>query len=312
MAEQAGGNIRFRGPGSQWKTSWKGRQMFSELCCVQGFGSDLAGQSYENTNGPLSIIPANGFFLGVVLGVSTVPGSPQLIASNGNVANEGWRLTMFSQLTADGQPGVGFNFTFFDGAGAALALITSDGTALYTAEQAQLLGPARIISLLVGLEPPSGSFPNGEAAMVAGESDASGVLGSVYVNSAPYLRVGRDGADVYEAPNCIAGIVGGEALFTEGQVVAQVGELKEQWDDAIVAAGGVVEVPDTFVPGTSNQNGWRITEGGAGIVAPNPLPDFVDAEPLVYANVQPIADDLAAGCISPLVLGPLSYPYVND
>lgn len=304
MGDQAGGNVRFRGPGSLWKSSWKGRRPFSQMCCVSGFGPTITDQYYVNDNGPLPIVPANGFFLGALVGVSQIPTGTEVIARNGNVANEGWRLSMFSQLTIDGGPGVGFNFTFFDGAGVALALVSANGAPLWTEDEQQFFGPERILFAFVGYEPPSGSFPNGEAAMLTLFSSASGALAAPYVNSDPRLSVGRDGLDVLEAPNCLVGLVGGEALFNEGAIVAETISLAIQWLLAMEAAGEFLEVPNNIgLTGFANLNGWRIVgNAGPGSSAPNPLPDFVDSEPLVYANAQPPAGDLTIDCISPVIL----------
>lgn len=44
MGQQAGGSARFKGPGSLWKTSWKGKRPLLQLCCLEGFDPNF----YEN------------------------------------------------------------------------------------------------------------------------------------------------------------------------------------------------------------------------------------------------------------------------
>jgi len=306
MSKQVGGGPRFHGPGSLWKSSWRGRAPFSQICCVQGFGADIFGQYYIGA--PVEIVPASGFFLGVLVGVSEIPAGTEPIVRNqdaGNPISAGWRLAMFPQLAADGiTPGVGFNFTIYDGGGVPLvSLATAAGEPLYTATEQQFYGPSKLIEVFVGFEPPSGSFPDGQAVLLASSSSDSGVLSGPYVAGASVLTVGREDLAAFSAPNCIAGIVAGQAQFGEAAVIAQSLALAQGWAAAILDAGQVVAVPDTGITGFTNTNGWRVvTNASAGSPAPNPLDDFIDANPLSYANGDPLANDLTIGCMSPIVI----------
>ena len=67
MGDQAGGNARFTGPGSLWKTSWKGKVAFSELCCFAGF--DRAVNWYEDPGGALDITPADGQWINLIASI---------------------------------------------------------------------------------------------------------------------------------------------------------------------------------------------------------------------------------------------------
>lgn len=303
MSRQAGGNVRFRGPGSLWKTSWKGSVTLSQACCVQGFSIDADGQFYQNPNGVLDIAPASGFWLGVVVGVVDPPASPVPIARNGSAANEGWLLEMFPQNTVGGDPGVGFRFTVYDGSGPAAVVSTTAGYALRTAGQTQLYGATQIIPVMVGLEPPSGTHTHGRA--IGGWGGAT-ALSAAYSNTSPLLLVGTDSTGAY--PDCIFGIVGGQAQWTENAGEFELLSYDGAWQLAMLEADGVVEVPDqSGVTGFQNLHGWRIADTGPqGIAAPNPLEDFVGNEELEYGNTGPSAGELTISCVSPFVFSPPS------
>lgn len=311
MSEQAGGRARFTGPGRQWKSGWRGRTIYSEICCASGFATDVAGQFYENDTA-LPLVPADGFFLGAVVGVSEEPAGNEPIAVNGNVANEGYELVMFSQAATGGAPGVGFTFRVFGGAGLVGTATTSAGVPLYTAAEAQLLGPTRLVVVMATFAPPSGSFPNGQVAIQTRSGSGVDTLSGAYVNSDPRLVVGVNGADAFSAPNCIAGLVGGELLFTEGQLVAETTTLRDDWTRAIQSASRVVAVPDEQAwAGFANLGGWRFEGVAPFTAAPDPLPSFVGlSDDLIYGNTDPLARSLDIGCVSPVQVEALQYPFV--
>ena len=54
MGDFAGGNSRFKGPGSLWKTSWKGKVPYAEMAWFLDFSDEaIVGQYYEDTGGVL-------------------------------------------------------------------------------------------------------------------------------------------------------------------------------------------------------------------------------------------------------------------
>lgn len=308
MGSQAGGNVRFRGPGSLWKSSWKGRPLYSEVCCITGFAADTEGQFYENDDGPLNITPALGWFLGALPIVEEVPAAPVVIARNGGVATEGWVLSMFDDSISAGEPAVGFTFTVFDGAGVA-ATVSVGGVLLRNLDQ---IGGAIAVPLIAAIEPPSGGFPNGRAILAVTGGTSVAALGTPYLNTDPTLLVGTDGTSPFVEPNCISGLVGGTAPWTAADGQTEVAATLVAWGPLLQAANQVVEVPNTAQAGLVNTNGWRIDANTSPFtIAPNPLPDFVDAEPLDYGNTLPDARDLSVGCLSPFVLYPanIQFPY---
>lgn len=307
MGNQAGGNSRFKGPGALWKTGWKRNPQFSQLCCVEGFDADaVTGQFYENTNGPLPITPASGFFLAGVLAVSEVPGAAVPIARNGGVANEGWLLEMLPDAFGTS---VVFRFTVYDGAGIAAQQV--GGGASLAGVDPRFGITHTIVSFMVGFEPPSATFPRGEIG-VGGQAQP---LATPYVNSSPSLTVGIDSPR--EFPSCIVGLVGGVAPWSEAAIGVEMVQVELDWQRAIeeaTPAAQVVAVPDTSRPGLVNTHGWRIDPLAVeGTEAPNPLADFVDAEPLVYGNTGQFAGELTIGCISPVLFwgAETSFPYTS-
>jgi hypothetical protein len=300
MGDQAGGNTRFRGPGSLWKTGWKGRQPFSQGCCVEGFASDLGGQFYENSNGPLDIVPADGWFTGVLVFVAEPPTGTALVARNGNVADEGWRITMFDMSGTAGEPAVGFNFSVFDGGGVAAAAITTNPILLRNLDEA---GGSVGIALFAIFQPPSLTFPDG--GIWHNYSSTTVGLSAPYVNTDPELFVGRENLDVFAPPNCISGLVGGEADWPDANLGRAIATAN-QWRADIQEANQVVEVTNQHELSLVNQNGWRISGDSTSpfFPAPNPWPDFVGSEDLVYGTAQPPGRNLTTGCTAPLVLYP--------
>lgn len=291
--------------------------MFSEICCVGGFGDPPTGQLYRNANGPLDIVPANGWFLGALPLVTEPPTADVVIARNGGIANigdEGWTLEMFDDSVAAGEPAVGFRFTVFDGAGVAATVETAGVGYLRNLD---IIGGAIAFPLMLGFAPVSATFPNGAISISGIASGNPAVpLAAPYVNNSPALRLGSNGALAgapFALPNCISGIVGGEAAWSEGSgpFLSELDAVRLDWVDAIVTASQVVEVPATSLPGLVNQNGWRIEAGATPFsVAPDPLEDFVDSEPLEYENPDPDAT-LSIGCSAPFTIYPenIQFPY---
>jgi hypothetical protein len=280
--------------------------VFTELCCVSGFGAGLGGQFYVNTNGPLPIVPANGFFLGVVVEISQLPTSTQPIVFNRGAKNEGWELTVEDGSVAPDST-LRFTFTVYGGAGPVATV-----SALPSFANVDPLGilPSLTIPIFCAFEPPSGGAPDGQILIRAGGSGPDiATLSAPYVNSAPALNVGRDDPEAFLPPNCLVGIVGGEAPWADGQLASQTSIVFDAWVEAIIAVQQFVEVPDPSPIGLVNQNGWRV-EGAIGEVSPDPWPDFVDAEPLVYGTPPP-AGTLLIDCYSPVVFAPdnTAFPY---
>lgn len=288
---------------------------FTEMCWFQRFSQDLSGNWYVDTGGVLPLVPANGFFIGAVVAVSQAPtGIPAeaVIASNGNVVNEGWELVMFAGTpTPEGQETVGFAFRVFDGAGIAAQVVTEP---LVLDIDPDVGVDQLLIRVMAWFEAPDAGAVNG-----AINIDAEGARGSVgreeltspYVNSDPLFKMGvGSGIRPFELPNCIHGLVGGDGvpggatvsgsmyLVLEGVSVdnfpgwfAQIGP----WTNALSANAPPeghqyqIVAPDggTLVPTLNPTNGWRannppVISGESG-AAPNPLLPFLGAVDLDFA-----------------------------
>jgi hypothetical protein len=316
MSKLVGGNVRFRGPGRSWKSSWRGRTIFSELCCVHGFENIVF---YQNASGPLDIVPASGFFLGALVGVAEPPAGVAVIARNGDPLN-GWQLDMIDNSGAWGA-GVSFRYTVYDGANIAAQVVTP----LVSLANVGGIGPPKLfVDVMVAFYQPALFPPDGMIAIaIGGALMGSEALAAPYANANPQLLVGRDvdelGADTFDSPNCISGLVGGTAPWTDQTLAAVSG----QWRDALTAGGDttaapgqMVEVPTTSVPGMVNTNGWRIPGGSVpGAAAPSPLAGFIGAEALEYGYVpvEIIGDPptLTLESVSPVLFWPdnTEFPY---
>lgn len=268
---------RFSGPGSLWKTSWKGRVPFRGMCCVEEFATDIAGQSYD-APGILPLVPLSGFFLGVVAAFDSLPAAPEVMVQNGDVANEGYLLQAL-ELPA-GQ--LSFRFDVFDGAASTANVIVGMGVIPVTPGFIE----TAYYRIIVGFSPPTGGFPNGEIYMRV-ERDIGGpataALAAPYVNTTPRLRVGRSGASALLVPNCIHGLVAGTAPWADSTAFRTQANA---WMAQVEAESQIVAVPDAAVPiPVVNTNGWRANNPAIGPgVAPNPWLPFVGAVNLVYAN----------------------------
>jgi len=339
MGEQSGGNPRFKSAGTQWKSSWKGRVPFTEMCCIDGFNqSGITGNWYQDLGGVLPLVPASGFFISAVVGIGSLPlpggSGTAVIASNGNVAGEGWELVAFDgALTPAGDPTVGFAFRVYDGVGIT-AVVLQGGAGVYAIEnnsgggiEPQLGVDQLLFRIFAWFEAP-GAFTDG-AINIAVEGTSQGpmvALAAPYVNTDPrfFMGVGQ-GLNPFLAPNCIQGLVGGDGI-PSGTTVADMDSViagdvptdfpgwihevglgftqlgDNQFDDAaenqIVAPTG-----GTFVPTLSPTNGWRANNPALSVgLAPDPLAPFLGAVsltpafPLVFPR-----DTLTVACAQPSV-----------
>lgn len=313
MSTQVGGNSRFRGAGSLWKSAWKGRRPLSDFDCIEGFGAGVAGQFYENVNGPLPLVPANGFILGAAVAVAELPTGNDPIVYNGGALTEGWELVMFDATVDPELPLLGFSFRVYDGAAlAAAAVQTVDFRSVGTQDG---FIPALTVFAVAGFAAPGGASPQGQVNLRVGVGTGSiADLTSPYSNPSPFLAVGRRSTSAFGAPNCILGVVGGEAPFAVGvgpSGISTLGEFQQRWQESCLAAGQIVEIPQVggLAPVVVNQHGWRAPSQRGP--APSPLEDFVGAEPLMYGAAQPPAPSLTVNNYSPVIVPPenISFPF---
>lgn len=291
MPDQSGGAPRFRNAGTLWKSGWKKNVDYQEMCCFSDFNFDLFGQRYSSAPGILPIVPANGFFLGMVVGLRQMPAGTEPLVENGNVANEGYRL----EIAPVDATNFNFVFTVFDGAGVA-ATVSAPGTIIS-------LSPGFVDRILfrvsVAFFPPTGGFPNGRIIIISDAGGSSGLvaLAAPYVNTDPQLRVGVTTAAALLAPNCIHGIVGGEAPWASE---VTFGGISQQWRFQVEEEYQIVAFPDATPPvPVTNQHGWRANNPVLGPIAPNPLLPFIGADNLVYGNMAPLARSLDVDCEQP-------------
>lgn len=313
MGQQSGGNPRFKSAGTLWKSSWRGRVPFTEMCWFQGFSQEISGNWYQDLGGVLPLVPANGFFVGAVVGIATPPSGPSseaVIASNGNVANEGWELVAFAGPPfPDGTPTVGFAFRVFDGAGIA-AQSATPALAIFTDPQ---LGVDQIVyRVWAWFEPPSVGFTDGAIEILA-ETSLGGLapLSAPYVNSDPRFFMGvGSGLRPFSLPNCIHGVVGGDGVPVGSQSNMRIlgGRWQEQIGPYFNASGPEPEyqivAPDggILVPSLNPTDGWRannppVISNQGPEAAPNPMPPFIGSVDLDFAfPVGELRGPVSAAC----------------
>lgn len=300
-----------------WKTSWRGKAPFTEMCCIGGFTDPFPNQFYEDAGGALDIVPASGFFLNAIVGVSAPPDGEEVIARNGGVAAEGWELVMFDPGLAF--PAVNFRFRVFDGVGP--VEVTVFGTPGFSLDPSFVNPsgffnfPDRVFfriscAFFVPGSPVGGAF-GAIAISVEGRDSTAPTLAAAYVNTTPLLLVGSDTLRAFEDPNCIHGVAGGTAPWSSGAVFPVTAH---QWAGSVaplsnsligtISDGGSYQLepmPDPSSLGVVNTNGWRANypELPTGD-APSPFLPFIGATPLLYANGPP-SGALTVSCEQPSV-----------
>lgn len=291
--------------------------MFTEMCCVEGFSDAFPNQFYQDAGGALDIVPATGFFLNAIVGVSAPPDNEEVIARNGSVASEGWELVMFDPGV--GTPSVNFRFRVYD-AGGPIEVIP---TGSFSLDPTAVLNPGltnfpdRIFFRISCAFYPAGGSGGAFGTIqirVEGFSFTAAALTAAYVNTTPLLLVGSDTLRAFEVPNCIHGIAGGTCTWPVGDIsflptvdawAASVGP----YDISSPTAGFVSDtgsyqlepMPDPLSVGVTNTNGWRanypeLPQGDA----PSPFLPFIGATPLLYANGPP-SGALTVTCSQPSV-----------
>lgn len=295
-AGQAGGNPRFKGAGRLWKSGWKSPTAQQELCCVGNFQSS-PDVWYQNPN-VLPLVPASGFFVGAVVGVSDSSVSG-LIASNGDTPNEGWNL----RFAPSGPNAVDLIFEMGDGGAFTSVSVT---VLLYTEDEEQLLGTdTRYFAVLAGYAPQD-TIVNGQLAIAVGDPGSIGTSpndeaapAGPYVNSTPFFYAGGGPRGILTPPNCLAGLVGGRAILLDTTIGATLADIADEWASMILDAGRMTPVPDVFgTPGFANEHGYGIRLASPGTAAPDPWLDFIDAEALTLIQD---GDPLITSC-APLLL----------
>jgi hypothetical protein len=286
MGNQAGGRARFKGAGSLWKTSWKGRSAFSEFCCFQGFARGEGGRYYTEPGGALDIVPAVGTWLNFIVdfGAPLALGTSEFIARNGTDP-EGWELIANQGMAVDGE-GVSFTFRVYDGAGVTASVTTTTIFSLALLDGILDSIGFRISAFFL---PPSGPAPNGQIA-IAVEGLLTTPFASLlapYVNTTPALLLGIGTGALTEdfgPPQSICGLAGGEGDFTALESAAHTA-----WIAQVAAESQMVVMPGVVsgnaVPGYTVEDGWRgnnpyLSSGDA----PDPLAPFVGADSLVEAG----------------------------
>jgi hypothetical protein len=307
MGDFAGeGNPRFKGPGSLWKTSWRGKVPYTEMCCFLNFDDDPAGQWYEDPGGALPLVPGAGFWIGAVIGVAAAPsgGTPvEFIARNGAVSGEGWDLIMNDggPDPSSGNPRVSFTFAVYDGAVVTAAATT--GAAEFVLDPQAGIDRVFYRILAWFLPPPDGgAFGSINIAQEGFVAGAPIPLAAAYVNTTPFLTVGKGDilGTALTAPNCLHGLVGGDGVKLGDD--ADMAAAALAWARQVHVEYQIVPLAPPALPAITTIAGWRgntpyLLEGDA----PDPLAPFVGAVPLVFANAVPPASLLSVSCGQPSV-----------
>lgn len=287
MTTSGRGNPRFKGGGSLWKTSWRGRTPYTEMAFFEGFSSAFGGNYYEDA----AVIPglAAGFFVGGVVRLLEPPalGTVDTIArSTTGGANEGWDLVVTNPgPDADGNEQVGFSFR----AGNGTTVINANRTPFTLKPITDGEADGLIFRVAGMIFPPSGGFANGSIATFV-EEVATG-LTQVSLGATPYsnaggqpvltMGVGTAGSD-FGTPNGIHGIVGG---VTSGVTFAAAPALVNAWMDSIAEEYQLVGIDGI------TSDGWRannpmLSNGDA----PEPLEPFVGVVNMDHANPGNLLD----------------------
>lgn len=294
MSKQAGGNPRFKGPGSSWKSSWRGRSPFTEMCCIDGFSPNVQGTGqFYTANNVMNITAAQGSWFGFIIGLTAVPAVTQLVARNGALANQGWQL----RVGVTG-PDPRFDFIINPGAAGGTASVIVGFPAF---RLDPTMGVDVIFYRVLCCYYPGG---NGTIRIFAeGASSADIALAAAYANASPVFQVGvGSGVSQLEAPNCVNGIVGGRGNLNASDPDA----IFDAWSDQIAAAYEISAVPAASpagvpVPNYLPENGWKANYPELPVGdAPNPFLPFIGSANLVYA-VNPSTTKLQVHTHSPSV-----------
>jgi hypothetical protein len=273
-----------------WKSSWKGKAPFNELCCFTGFTRSDPGAYYQEPGGALDIVPAAGYWLAflVKIGAPLPDGVDIFIARNGT-APEGWEL-IANRALIGGEEGVSFTFRVYDG-----AAIAATRTSITMTLEDLTSGLYDAIGFRINafFLPPTGGFPDGRITIATEGTVQSMVpLTSTYSNTSPVLNLGIGTAGLEQdlgTTGAICGIAGGEGDYEALQFAAHA-----EWLDLVAEVPQLVAVPETVdgfsAPGYTADNGWRgnlpyLTPGDA----PDPLAPFIGATDLIETGNLSVA-----------------------
>jgi hypothetical protein len=254
------------------------------MCWFQGFNDGIVtAQWYEDTGGVLPLDPANGFFIAAVVGIAVVPSNFEVIARNGDVANEGWELRAVNSGVnpVTGNPLLSFDFRVYDGA-VVTATVTAGPFEIAPEIEPQLGVSQILFRVFAWFDTPDGGAPNGTINIRA--EDQTGLVGvgaaltNPYVNTTPFFRVGAATivSTALTLPNCIHGIVGGDGI-PAGATDATLAGPYLAWLASVKAESQIVApLPDLGIPTLLSSNGWRANNPFLGPGdAPDPVIPFL-------------------------------------
>lgn len=209
----ARGFSRFRGAGTLWKTSWRGKAVpLQQMRCIEGFEK---GQFYiANADlAPLDFV--NGSWFAAVVGINEfpAPGDYQGIAMGSTTGVDAWDLS----FTSSGNSPDGVLFRLRLNVGDATEMSFGGTFEIIPDQSLQGLGYEVFYRIFVQALPASGGAPNGSVLMVAENRviaipGSTGVLTDPYIAAAdPNLVVGSAAVDTdpIQTPNCVHGFVSG-------------------------------------------------------------------------------------------------------
>lgn len=299
----ARGFSRFRGGGSLWKTSWRGKVPLTEMCCISGFegGQFYISPNDEPGNDLLPLDFVNGSWFAFVVGITDppTPGSYQGIARGSSTGSGAWDLSFTSNgpSLADG---LLFRLRLNVGLPTEMSFGGTQTIILDDPSQAQL-GREIFFRIFVQAIPPFSGVPNGAIRMVVERQflEAATPLVNPYLSPSvgTFVGIASGRTDPIAAPNCIHGLVSGtsqsliDPLSTSGAAVP--------FFDSIEAEYQITEPPpfdEAGQPavGFSVNYGWRANNP--------PLPDapaqwepYVGAQVLVYGSPESPPLDVQCG-----------------
>lgn len=304
----ARGFSRFRGAGTLWKTSWRGKAVpLQQMRCIQGFEK---GQFYiANANlAPLDFV--NGSWFAAVVGINEfpTPGDYQGIARGSTMGIDAWDLS----FTSSGNSPDSVLFRLRLNVGDATEMSFGNTFGIIPDQSLQGLGYEVYYRIFVQAIPASGGAPNGSVLMVAenrviATPGATGILGNPYIPSAedPNLVVGAAAdadTDPIQTPNCVHGFVAGtstselDPLDAGPEETAFFVAIEEQFQ--ITEPPGVTSSGDPAV-GFEVLYGWRANNPPLPLGdAPDPWLPYVGAANLEYGAPQApdlrVVEDAAA------------------
>lgn len=285
----ARGFSRFRGGGSLWKTSWRGRIPYTEMCCIEGFGD----QFYLSNSDLMPLDFVGGSWFAVVVGITSPPavGTWEGIARGSAAGSGAWDLS----YTSNAGGGLLFRLRLNVGLPSEMTF-ASTVVVVGDPQEYAALGYEVFYRIFVQAVPVSGGAPNGSIAMWAEGQNVAPVganpLSDPYSAASPATVLGLAAADTQalQAPNCIHGAVAGasstqlDPLNAGGAATPFFADIEEQFQ---ITSPPPFALDGSPAAGFAVLNGWRANNPALPVGnAPASWLPYEGADALAYGNPE--------------------------